>query len=162
MLIVSNTSPISNLAAIGEISLLQKIYPKILIPSLVYTELMHCQEIQHMVSALVNVGWLNIQDPDDLKRIQTLRQVLDSGEAAAIALALECNADRLLIDERLGRSVAAQYGLKVRGILGILVNAKKQKLIPSTKQLLDRLIHDAGFRVSQRLYERTLQESDEQ
>lgn len=44
MLIVSNTSPLSNLAIIGELSLLQSVYPKILIPSIVETELMRLPE----------------------------------------------------------------------------------------------------------------------
>lgn len=93
--------------------------------------------------------------------IQSLEQTLDPGESAAIALASERNADRLLIDERLGRRIATQYGLKIRGILGILVNAKEEGLIPAAKPLLDRLVNEAGFRVSQALYIRTLQESGE-
>ena len=161
MRIVSNTSPLSNLAVIGEISLLQQIYPKILIPPIVHTELIRLPEIQPTISALINTGWLEVQVPQNLQLLQTLNQTLDPGEAAAISLAIELDADRLLIDERLGRSMALQYNLKIRGILGILVNAKNQGLIPSAKPLLDRLIHEAGFRVSPALYDRTLQESGE-
>jgi uncharacterized protein len=47
MIIVSNTSPISNLIVIGEISLLQQIYPKVLIPPAVYSELTHLPTLQH-------------------------------------------------------------------------------------------------------------------
>jgi hypothetical protein len=161
MRVVSNTSPLSNLAMIGEISFLQQIYPTILIPPTVYAELMRLPKIQPTISTLLHAGWLEIQTPQDLQLIQTLNQVLDPGEAAAIALAIEINADRLLIDERLGRSIALKYGLKIRGILGILVNAKNQGIIPASKPLLDRLINEAGFRVSQPLYERILQESGE-
>ncbi|NEQ66202.1 MAG: DUF3368 domain-containing protein [Symploca sp. SIO2D2] len=161
MLIVSNTSPLSNLAVIGEINLLQQIYPKILIPPIVHTELINFPEIQPTITTLINLGWLELQAPKNLQLVQTFAQTLDSGEAAAISLALEINADRLLIDERLGRKIALQYGLKIRGILGILVNAKNQGLIPAVKPLLDRLIGEAGFRVSQVLYVRTLQESNE-
>ena len=161
MLIVSNTSPLGNLAVIGEISLLQQIYPKMLIPSIVHIELMSLPEIQPTIATLVITGWLEIQTPKNLQLIQSLEQTLDPGEAAAISLASELNADRLLIDERLGRRIATQYGLKVRGILGILVNAKEEGLIPAAKPLLDRLVNEAGFRVSQALYIRTLQESGE-
>lgn len=161
MQVVSNTSPLSNLAVIGEIGLLQQIYPKILIPPIVLAELMRFPEIQPAISTLVNTGWLEIQIPKNLQLLQTLSQVLDPGEAAAISLAIELNADRLLIDERLGRSIALQYKLKIRGILGILVNAKNQGLIPAAKPLLDCLISKAGFRVSQALYNLTLQESGE-
>lgn len=69
---------------------------------------------------------------------------------------VELDASRLLIDERLGRSVAASYGLKLRGIVGILINAKQQGLIRVLKPILDRLIDEAGFPVSQALYDRAL------
>jgi hypothetical protein len=161
MRVVSNTSPLSNLAVIGEIELLQQIYPKILIPPTVYAELICLPEIRSTITNLCNIGWLEVQVPSDLLLIQILNETLDSGEAAAIALAIELKADRLLIDERIGRETALAYGIKIRGILGILVNAKNQHLISATKPLLDRLINTAGFRVSQALYDRTLQESGE-
>jgi uncharacterized protein len=161
MIIVSNTSPISNLIIIGEISLLQKIYPKILIPPAVYSELTRLPSLQPTMFSLLGAGWLEIQASTNLKLLDTLNQTLDSGEAEAIALAVELSADRLLIDERLGRSIAASYGLKLRGLLGILINAKQQGLIPVLKPILDRLISQAGFRVSQALYDQTLQEVGE-
>ncbi len=50
---------------------------------------------------------------------------LDSGEAEAIALAVELKADYLLIDETKGRQIAASYGIKVTGIIGVLIKAKE-------------------------------------
>lgn len=163
MIIVSNTSPISNLIIIGEIALLQQIYPKVLIPPTVHSELTRLQALQLTMISLLGAGWLEIKAPTktNLQLLDTLNQTLDPGEAEAIALAIELSADRLLIDERLGRSVAASYGLKLRGLLGILINAKQQGLIPVLKPILDRLINQAGFRVSQMLYDRTLQEVGE-
>jgi uncharacterized protein len=161
MIVVSNTSPISNLIVIGEISLLQQIYPKVLIPPAVHLELTRLPSLQPTMFSLLEAGWLEIQAPTNLKLLDTLNQTLDSGEAEAIALAVELSANRLLIDERLGRSIAASYGLKLRGLLGILINAKQQGLIPVLKPILDRLIDQAGFRVSQALYDQTLQEVGE-
>ena len=161
MLVVSNTSPLSNLAIIGELSLLQTLYPTILIPPIVQTELMRLPEIQPVISTQITTGWLQVESPNNLQLLQTLNQTLDPGESAAIALALELNADRLLIDERLGRSIATQYGIKIRGILGILVNAKAQGLLPAVQPILNRLMQEAGFRVGQALYDRILQEAGE-
>ena len=161
MLIVSNTSPLSNFAVIGEISLFQQIYPNVLIPPTVHIELMHLAEIQFTISSLISTEWLEIYTPANLQLIQSLQETLDPGESEAIALALELNANRLLIDERLGRAIATQYGLSIRGILGILVNAKEQRLIPALKPLLDRLIGEAGFRIGHSLYVYTLQQAGE-
>ena len=70
---------------------------------------------------------------------------LDLGEAAAIALCFSQTADALLVDESLGRAVAARLGLRTIGILGILVEARSQNLIPKVVPVLDRLEQEAGF-----------------
>jgi uncharacterized protein len=161
MVVVSNTSPISNLVIIGEISLLQTIYPRVFIPPSVHKELMRLPVLQPTIASLLSTGWLEIQQPTDLQLLYTLSQSLDPGEAEAIALAIGIDASSLLIDERLGRTIAASYGLRLRGLLGILVTAKQQELISNLKPILDRLIAEAGFRVSPALYNRTLQEAGE-
>ena len=50
---------------------------------------------------------------------------LDPGEAEAIALVLELSADLILLDERDGRSVAERAGLRVTGVIGVLLRAKR-------------------------------------
>jgi uncharacterized protein len=48
-------------------------------------------------------------------------------------------------------------GLNVVGVLGVLVEAKHKALVPLLQPILDSLIAQAGFWVSQQLYERVLQ-----
>ena len=161
MVIVSNTSPLSNLVIIGEVALLQEIYPKILIPPAVKAELVRLPVLQATVLSLISADWLQVHSPTPSDLLRSLKQILDPGEAEAITLAVELRASRLLIDERLGRKVAAQYGLKLRGLVGLLIHAKQQGMIPALKPILDRLIEQAGFRVSQTLYKQALQEVGE-
>ena len=78
MVIVSNTSPISNLVLIGEIALFQQIYPKILIPPAVHIELTRLPTLQPTVDSLIFTGWLEIQRPINLKLLSKLNQTLDT------------------------------------------------------------------------------------
>lgn len=89
--------------------------------------------------------------------VRALQGELDHGEAVALALAVELQADVVLIDERRARAVASRLGLNVVGVLGVLVEAKHKALVPLLKPVLDDLITRAGFWVSSRLYERVLQ-----
>ena len=77
------------------------------------------------------------------------------GEAESLALAIEIGAELLLIDERAGRQIAQRAGLKITGILGILINAKKSDLISSVRKPVDEL-KDLGFRLNQRLVDTVL------
>jgi len=82
MRVVSNTSPLSNLAAIGKIDLLQQqIYPQILIPPAVHTELIRFPKIQPAINACLKSRFLEIRKPTNTELIQTLNQPLDLGEA---------------------------------------------------------------------------------
>ncbi|MGB0563662.1 MAG: DUF3368 domain-containing protein, partial [Spirulinaceae cyanobacterium] len=103
-------------------------------------------------------GRLVNEDCRNTRLLQTLTPSLEPGEASAIVLATEIKASRLLIDERLGRRVASQYGLKIRGILGILIHAKEQGLLAAVKPVVECLVDEAGFRVSSELHDRILSE----
>ncbi|RAQ38587.1 DUF3368 domain-containing protein [Arthrospira sp. O9.13F] len=62
----------------------------------------------------------------------------------------------LLIDERRGRAEADRLGIKITGLLGILVEAKQKNLITAVKPLMDALIATSEFRVSSALYNQIL------
>ena len=98
-----------------------------------------------------------VESPKDLIRVEQLEKQLDRGEAAAIALAIEKNADRLLIDEHDGRMMAESLGLSVVGVLGFLLEAKKQSLVPAVCPLIERLQKEIGFHLSPRLVARVIQ-----
>lgn len=70
---------------------------------------------------------------------------MDRGEAEVIALAAELKADWLLIDERAGRLFARHAGLRIVGVLGILIRAKFEGRIPSIKPEMANLRSEAHF-----------------
>ena len=90
-----------------------------------------------------------------------LSNVLDPGESEAIVLAVEKKADYLVIDERKGRKIAVQYGLKITGLLGVLGKAKAKGIINEVKPYLDDLVLISGFRVSKNLRKQLLDDLGE-
>jgi uncharacterized protein len=164
VIVVSDTSPITNLAAIGQLDLLEKLYTSIIIPQAVYNEMVAVGKVVPGAWEVQTFFWIQIQavtNAQSVVDIQTSQDNIDLGEAEAIVLSLELNADLVLMDERRGRAVAIDYGLKVTGLLGVLVQAKRNGLIACVKPLMDRLIEQVDFRVGSQLYETVLQASGE-
>lgn len=157
MIIVSDTSPINNLAAINQLQLLQQLYGIVLIPEAVYRELTDPDFPVAGAREVQTFEWIQVRAVTDRSLVEVIGNELDAGEAEAIALAVELQAEQLLIDERRGRLMAARLHLRYTGILGILVEAKGQGLISEVKPLLDTLVNQAGFWVAESLYERVLQ-----
>lgn len=161
MTIVSNTSPITNLAAVGQLNLLQEIYTRIIIPQAVYDEMVGLGYPVPGTIEVQTLPWIQCQQVANRALVRELQEELDNGESEAIALAIALSADQILLDESPGRRVAARLGLKITGVLGVLLVAKGMGLIPSVKFVMDDLIAIASFRISDRLYGDILQAAGE-
>ena len=161
MIVLSNTSPITNLAAVGQLDLLRQLYEKVLIPQAVYRELTDGDGRQPGAIEVQTLGWIETRAVADRVLVTALQTELDEGEAEAIALAKELAADLLLLDERRGRAVASRLDLQFVGLLGVLIEAKQKGCLPAVKPVLDDLVAKAGFWVSQQLYARVLQTAGE-
>lgn len=158
LIVVSDTSPLSGLAITGHLALLQQLYDQVIIPAAVADELKRGGQDDPRINAALAPDWITIQRPQNSALVTALQadHNLDRGESEAIALALELEADELLIDERLGRREANRLGLSITGLLGILLVAKQRRLVPSIRPILDDLINEAGFWVSRPLYAEVL------
>ena len=99
---------------------------------------------------------MKINDKNSLKYFLDL----DLGEAEAIVLATELNADLIIIDEKLGRFHAKHAGLKLTGTIGILLKAKANGLITELKPLLNQLIKNNVW-ISKNLKNLILQKAGE-
>lgn len=160
---VSNASPILNLAVIGRLSLLHDQFGEILIPNAVLEELRIQEDLpgsQAMREALKE-EWLRIQEVSDQSLVRVLQRELDNGEAAAITLAVQVKAEWILLDEKEGRKIAKSLGLKVTGILGILLRARHEGRLPSMQKVMDQLRDRAGFRIGAELYADLMRKSGE-
>jgi uncharacterized protein len=156
VIVVSDASPLISLAVVGCLDVLRSLYERVIVPEAVYQEI---TGVPGLPGALMTqeLEWIVSQPAQNDAIVCALKGELDHGEAEAIALAVELPADLILIDERRARAIAARMGLNVVGVLGVLVEAKHKALVPLLKPILDALITQAGFWVSQQLYERVLQ-----
>jgi uncharacterized protein len=161
LIVVSDTSPILNLARIGRLELLPLLYKQVLIPSAVYRELTESGRDLPAAIDFAGESWLIVATATDQNRVQELREKLDPGEAEAIVLAIEHRAGLLLVDERRGRRMAVGAGLKVTGLMGIVASAKRAGMIDRARPVLDELIRVARFWIGPDLYAEVLAELGE-
>lgn len=160
-MIVSNTSPIINLACIDRLDLLPALFGEIVIPDAVFHEVAVAVPNAPGASDVQIALWIHRRLVANQPLIASLCLELDLGEAEAIACAVEANAKLLLIDERRGRLVAQRLGVPVMGLVGVLLLARKQGLIESIRPSLDDLRRVAGFWISDALYHRALCDAGE-
>ena len=161
MIYVSDTTAITNLAAINKIHLLKDLFHEITIPQEVYDELTRHGDHVPGAKEAKTYTWIKTRQVTNKSLVHSLLNTLDAGEAEAIALALELHAQLLIIDEFAGRQAAKDFGIKIIGVLGVLLLAKKRNLITEIKPYLISLRSDAGFRLSQQVMDHILQEAGE-
>jgi hypothetical protein len=151
MIVVSNTSPITNLAAIGQFHLLPHLYTHLHIAHGVWEELQAGGQHWPGYDQVSAADWITTHTVGNNALVTALRRDLDSGEAESIALALEPGAEWVLMDEREGRHAAQRPGLRVIGVIGILLEAKATDQIEHITPFLEKLRHEAGFYLSDTL-----------
>ena len=161
MTVISNASPLINLARIGKLDLLHELYGDLIISEAVWHEVVVEGAGQPGADEVKAASWIKTQAAINRQLVQALQQELDAGEAEAIALTLEIAAELLLIDEHLGREVARHFGLRYTGLIGVLIEAKRKGFVHAVKPHLDSLRDTAGFRVGETLYLRVLQDEGE-
>jgi len=66
----------------------------------------------------------------------------------------------LIIDDLKARRVAEKFRLAVKGTIGVIVEAKLKKHIPSIKPLMDK-INKTNFRLAKDVYQNALKEAGE-
>ena len=146
MPVVSNTSPISNLAIIGHLDLIREQLGSIIIPPGVRSELQRHPDgaARTAIEKAITDGWLCVK-PIAGKVPGELAENLDLGEAEALTLAIELKASLVLLDESSARQHAGSLGLSFTGVLGILRHAKQTGRIASLSDPIARLRKQARF-----------------
>lgn len=138
-IIVSDTSCLILLDKFREMSVLNKLFGNIIITPEIAKEFNKATP-----------DWILIKTPSNSIYQNILEASIDTGEASAIALALEQENCLLIIDDNKGRKFAKQMGLTITGTIGLLIEAKNKGHINSLKTLFEK-INETNFRISEKL-----------
>lgn len=164
MMVVSDTSVLIHLARIEHFDLLRRLYSTITIPRAVWREVVEEGEGRSgapETRAAHGDGWMEVLPLDqESSMLPLLHQALDEGEAEALAMAHEVEANLVLLDEAAARQKAEQLGLQKTGTIGVLLRAKREGLIDRLRPELDDL-RKTAFWIDEMLYRRVLRSVDE-
>lgn len=152
MIVVADAGPLIALSRTGYFDLLRSLYGELYLPQAVWDEVVWAGNDRPGVEEVSAATWIHVVAVKNVVAVQLLQEQLDLGESEAIVLAIELQADLLLIDEMRGRRVTEARNINHTGTLGTLIMAKKQGKLAVVNPVLDDL-QAAGFRMSKKLFE---------
>ena len=155
-MIVSKTSPLIVLLKTNKLSILQKLFKKIIIPNAVYLEI--TAKVQEKL-IFDNFDWIEVRTIQDTEVYNLLEKLVDKGEAEAIILAKELRT-ALLADDAKARKHAILLNVEVIGTLGLLKMAKNRGIISSVKDTISDMLAE-GYYIEDRLIARVLEDVGE-
>ena len=123
-LVVSDSSPLIALLNINQLELLKRFFSKVIISSMVAEEVERGLTQDSSWFALKQQGYISVQILKDDSRLVLLNLQLDPGESEAILLADQLELP-LLIDEKAGRKMAKDMGVRIQGLVGVLYALKQ-------------------------------------
>jgi len=160
VIVVSDSSPLIGLASISQLELLHQLYGDVLVPEAVWQEVVIKGAGRPGALTVANADWIHRGSVANRELSRALQRDLGAGEAEAIALAVEVQADLLVMDDPLGRDMARHLDLKFVGLVGVLIEAQHKGLIGEVRCYLDEL-RRGGFRIKEALYQRVLADEGE-
>jgi predicted nucleic acid-binding protein len=137
-LVAADASPLIGLATVGALPLLRELFGTVIITRLVKDEVTGRPDRPgaRELDAAMREGWVRVAPAPP----ETWRHTgIDPGEASTIALAAQHEGALVLMDDALGTAQAAALGLEVLGLAGVLLAAKRARLIEAVQPLVARL-----------------------
>jgi predicted nucleic acid-binding protein len=158
--VVSNSSPIIHLNKMGYIHLLEDIYQKVHITDCVYEECtggsFESEEILKEIEDIKKASFLEVNSIKNKHLFLAFKEFVDEGEASAIVLAIEKEAELLLLDDRDARNLADVYNLEYTGTIGVLLKSRELGFIDrSVPDILDHL-KSTGFYLNEKVEQHIL------
>lgn len=148
--VLSNAGPLMALGKLNRLDLLVELYEQVQIPHAVYTEVVTQGLVYGAPDALIiNIfwqeqGWPIIDVPAPVLTAYSSSVILDPGETELLAFAQTLSEPLVLLDDEVARMEARRLNLRVRGTLGVLVQAYQQGLLSFSQ--INLLFQEIGAR----------------
>ena len=135
---VVNASPVILLAPVGQLDLLTRLGPPVVIPTAAVQESLRRGPADPAVQALAQGTWLMSVDAGPIPA-NVLAFALGDGESAVLAHALANPGSGAIVDERAARRAAAALGIPHQGTLGVVISAKAHGFLPAARPVVEQL-----------------------
>ena len=163
ILAVADSSVLVAFSAIRRLDVLRAVVSQILIPGAVRRELIDQGvgwiEARDAQAAILSADWIEVENIKALEEMPKTRLGLFTGESEAIPLA-ELHGCPILLDDPRARRAALERQLLVVGSLGMLVLAKRARVVSEIAPLVYQMKRE-GIRFRDDLIERSLREVGE-
>jgi predicted nucleic acid-binding protein len=130
-----NSSPLILLTKVGHLDLLNLGAVDIIAPDVVVAEIQAKGSQDSTVQAIGGVNWLTVgvtpPTPDPV-----LSCKIDPGELAVLSLAHGDPACEVVLDDMAGRRCAARLNIPCVGTLGLVLTAKRLRVIPAARPVV--------------------------
>lgn len=157
--IICNTSPLQYLHQLGQLSLLERLVGRMVVPTAVVLELAEGRRRGVDVPDPASLPWVSLREPLS-HNVLPLITDLGAGESAVLALALESRDAVVILDDGLARRHAQRLGVRLTGTLGLLLDAKKAGYIDAVSPFFDGL-QSLRFRLDPKTREAVLRRAGE-
>ncbi|WP_258083092.1 DUF3368 domain-containing protein [Thermococcus thermotolerans] len=160
MRVAVNSSPLIFLAKLKLLNILNELFDEVYITDAVYHETVVEGAGHEEAIDIENVDFLKRASVRNQRVVKFLLEMIDHGEAETIAFALENEIDLVVLDDKDARKVARGFGLRVTGTLGLLLLAKRRRLIKEVRPYIKEL-RKHGFRISESVLREILEAAGE-
>jgi predicted nucleic acid-binding protein len=158
-LLAVNSSPLILLGRISRLDLLPAIAERVVIPHSVLGELSVKDGTDWLATTVTAIPGFEIVDDSQIPAT-VARWDLGAGESAVLAYCLLNPGYRAVLDDQKGRRCARSLGVALLGTLGVVVEARRQGLIPVARPIV-AAIRGAGYYIEDELIAAALQEIGE-
>lgn len=159
-IVLADASPLIALGVVGGLAWAHALFGRITLTAAVQGEVAPGSDRpgEREITAAIRRGWLKMISGEWTAPVFA---ELDEGEASTLRAAVNLHRPCLiLMDEKAGRAVARELGFAVTGTAGIILAAKRRRLIPAVRPVFEKLLEN-DFRLSAELIRVVLEEAGE-